>query len=144
MSSACWDLIFVTSVQRTLGRFTEAESMYRQALDGRLQKFGAQSPVTASTAKHLASLLLTANGYLRDPTRALELALEANAATGHANPDYLDVLATAYFQTGDVEMALEIEAKAIESLPNDSPKRAEYEQRHKEFQAILDARQDDR
>ena len=54
---------------------------------------------------------------LRQPTRALELALRASREAKDANPTILDTLAWAYYLTGDVTTAIRTERKALSLVP---------------------------
>ena len=54
---------------------------------------------------------------LRQPTKALELALRASRETKDANPTILDTLAWAYYLTGDVTSAVGTERKALSLVP---------------------------
>jgi serine/threonine protein kinase/tetratricopeptide (TPR) repeat protein len=54
---------------------------------------------------------------LRQPTKALELALRATRATKESNALFLDTLAWAYFRTGDAPSAIRAERKALSLVP---------------------------
>jgi hypothetical protein len=70
----------------------------------------------------LAWVLLTSEDLkLRNPQRAQEYALKA-VELGGGNKDYqLDTLAHAYFDLGDVNRAVELEAKALALKPDSDP-----------------------
>ena len=72
------------------------------------------------------ALLTCEPADLRDPEAALPLAIEANDATDHRNPMYLDTLSLAYHLTGDIAKAVENQKKAISLLRADAD-RGEYE-----------------
>lgn len=69
------------------------------------------------------NLLNPVNKQLRDPPRALQLALQANERSGHKNSRFLVTLAQAYLQTGNLERATETWEQAIALLTHD-PARA--------------------
>jgi tetratricopeptide (TPR) repeat protein len=54
---------------------------------------------------------------LRQPAKALELALRATRATKESNAMYLDTLAWAYFRTGDAPSAIRTERRALSLVP---------------------------
>lgn len=67
----------------------------------------------------LAWILVTAvDPKLRDPQKALEYALKAVDLSKGENGSYLDTLAHAYFQTGEIDKAVEIETKAAALAPH--------------------------
>jgi tetratricopeptide (TPR) repeat protein len=54
---------------------------------------------------------------LRQPAKALELALRANRATRDSNAMFLDTLAWAYFRSGDAPSAVRAERQALSLVP---------------------------
>ena len=80
-------------------------------------------------------LLTTPCEELRDPTLALEFALQANALSHFQDASQLDTLALASFQTGDVQQAIEYQKRALSLLSPDAADRTEYEVRLAEFEA---------
>ncbi len=54
---------------------------------------------------------------LRQPAKALELALRATHATKQPNALFLDTLAWAYFRTGDAPSAIRVERQALTLVP---------------------------
>lgn len=52
-----------------------------------------------------------------------------------SDPNFLDTLALAYFQTGQTERAIQLEKKAISLLISDSPLRKELEKNLAKFKA---------
>jgi serine/threonine protein kinase/Tfp pilus assembly protein PilF len=85
------------------------------------------------------ALLFSEPSDLLDPDKALDLTLQANEIAGFDNPDYLKTLAHAYHLTGDAEMAVETQRRAISLLPEGAD-RSEYEERLAEFEAALQDR----
>ncbi len=77
--------------------------------------------------------------HLREPAKALELALRASRATQETNPTFLDTLAWAYFRTGDTAAAVRTERKALNLVPAGNALgqglRSELEQGLAQFQA---------
>jgi cytochrome c-type biogenesis protein CcmH/NrfG len=76
---------------------------------------------------------------LREPEKALDLALRASRATQETNPTFLDTLAWAYFRTGDTAAAVRTERKALSLVPAGNALgqglRSELEQGLAEFEA---------
>jgi len=71
-------------------------------------------PSKVEVLNDLAWMLSTApDDSLRDGKRALELAMQAEKASGGADPGILDTLAAAYAETGDYPKALEKACKAL-------------------------------
>jgi tetratricopeptide (TPR) repeat protein len=72
-------------------------------------------PGSAALRNTLAFALATLpEAPLRDGARALALAREAVAASGGANPDYLDTLAAAYAELGRFDEAVAEQRRALE------------------------------
>ncbi len=103
----------------------------------------AEGPgATARDKNGCAWALLTCEpADLRDPEAALPLAIEANDATDHRNPMYLDTLSLAYHLNGDTAKAIENQKKAISLLPADAD-RGEYEAALARFEAALPTEQE--
>jgi tetratricopeptide (TPR) repeat protein len=77
---------------------------------------------------------------LREPAKALDLALRASRATQETNPTFLDTLAWAYFRTGDTAAAVRTERKALSLVPAGNALgqglRSELEQGLAQFEAL--------
>ena len=74
------------------------------------------------------ALLTCDSADLRDPTAALPLAQRAVEKSGGKDPGILDTPALAYFLTGDIAKAIEVEEKALSLLPpGDSQVRKDLE-----------------
>jgi serine/threonine protein kinase len=116
------------------GRYAEMLVMYGQALAEagkaatarpitahglRLtRELAARDDVTADEVSEYAIHFLEAKPEdLREPATALKYAKES-IAKGATGADYLDILARAYFASGDVRLAIETEEKALNSLPS--------------------------
>lgn len=124
---------------RRQGRLTECAEHYNAALEGRRRVLGAGHSDTVVTMDSLASVhLMRGPDEVYDPARALELAQEANVITKFVVPGYLATLAAAYHQSGQHEQAIDMQQKAIESLPANSPLLAEYQKSLGEFEAARD------
>jgi tetratricopeptide (TPR) repeat protein len=76
----------------------------------------------------------------RPDARQIELALRfaerANELTGHSNWMFVDTLALAHFENGDVQKAITLERKAVE-LAGSDPRRKEAEAALARFEAAL-------
>jgi len=57
---------------------------------------------------------------LRQPDKALALAIKAVSATNRTNPFFLDTLAWSYFRSGDATKAAETERDALRLVPADA------------------------
>ncbi len=66
------------------------------------------------------ALLKVEQPDLLQPTKALQLAQNAVAATHRTNPFFLDTLAWAYYKTGDAPKAAETERDALRLVPADA------------------------
>jgi tetratricopeptide (TPR) repeat protein len=76
---------------------------------------------------------------LRDPELGLICAQRANELSNHDNHAYLDTLALAHFQTGNVEAAIENVKKALQLAPEDDPSaRDDYAGNLAEYEAARD------
>jgi tetratricopeptide (TPR) repeat protein len=118
------------------GQRAEAEAYYARAVEARRRVLGNDHPDTVVSMDNLARVLLTGEPLAPETAkRALELALEVNTASRYSRPQYLDTLAQAYHHTGDNAEAIEMERKALEGLPPDSPLHAEFQRRLAEFTA---------
>ena len=79
-----------------------------------LKKAHRLEPGRMETLNDLAWMLSTApDDSLRDGRKSQELALQAENASGGADPAILDTLAAAYAETGDYSKALETAGKAL-------------------------------
>jgi non-specific serine/threonine protein kinase/serine/threonine-protein kinase len=78
---------------------------------------------------------------LRQPAKALELALRATRATKESNPTFLDTLAWAYFRNGDAPSAIRTERQALSLVPASNALgqglRSEIEQGLAQFETTL-------
>lgn len=120
------------------GRLAEARDMTSRGLIIARQ-LAARDDATADELFAYAESFLTCEPVdLRQPKTAVEyakMAVQKMAAekTGGAWSEYLDQLARAYFQSGDVVSAVETEQKALSSLPPDSHQRQSLEARLSKF-----------
>jgi protein O-mannosyl-transferase len=88
------------------GQVVEAIVHYRKALE--------IAPRSVSAQNNLAWILATSsNASLRNGTKALELAQQANQLSGGANPIVLHSLAAAYAEVGQFAKAIEVAQGAI-------------------------------
>jgi hypothetical protein len=77
----------------------------------------------------------------RNAALALLLSQKSNELTGHKNWMFVDTLALAYFQKGDVKAAVELERKALE-LVGKNRRRGEVEEALRRFEAALKQQSD--
>jgi tetratricopeptide (TPR) repeat protein len=61
--------------------------------------------------------LINYDRSLRDPAKALSLAARAAELSHKEDPSILDTLALAYHSTGDLNRAIEVQQRAVDSLP---------------------------
>ncbi|MEY2429556.1 MAG: hypothetical protein QOJ40_2441, partial [Verrucomicrobiota bacterium] len=79
------------------------------------EKALAISPDSAKTLNNLAwSLVTVSDRSLRNGSRALQLAQQANNLAGAADPFILNTLGAAYAETQQFDQAAEIERKALD------------------------------
>ena len=86
------------------------------------------------TKRMVARTLATDVPDLDDTKSLLELAVQANEATGYADPYYLDTLAQAQYLNGDPRAAAETERRALELLPPGRLVREQMEARLARFE----------
>jgi tetratricopeptide (TPR) repeat protein len=72
-------------------------------------------------SQYARALLTCLPTDLREPATALQKAKQAVEKSGERDPKSLDILAQAYFQTGDSAGAIEAEKKALSLLPAPQP-----------------------
>ncbi len=78
------------------------------------------APKRADLVNNLAWLYVVEGSEVRNPARALELALQAAALSESRNAAILDTLAEAYFANGNVAMAIETARKATALAPSNT------------------------
>ena len=137
----------------TKGRYSEMLVVMGQILaeSGKREEAREMTSRGLSLAKELAvrddatpeELFSYAQGFLncepaglRQPQTAVEYAKRALAKSGKTSSDYLDLLAQAYFQAGDVDRAVESEEKALSSLPSTASSQAAMS-KQRSFEAHL-------
>jgi non-specific serine/threonine protein kinase/serine/threonine-protein kinase len=135
----------------TMNRMSEARPLLEQLLIGRREdavkpgpwgfiRFEGTDKRGPAIAKNEYAQLLLANhlGDLRDPAEALRFALEANEISEFGVPRFLDTLAQAYHATGQSELALETQRKALDVTPIEvSEERQRYEVQLAEYEEAL-------
>lgn len=132
-----------------LGRLADAYSQTKQHAEARQMTSRAlqvlkplvdlPSPSGYDIQQYVWLLVTTPYPELRDPARAVPYAEAAARMTNASDPAVLDALARAYFGTGNRQLAVETERKAIALLPprsqsGDSALRAELEANLERFQ----------
>jgi tetratricopeptide (TPR) repeat protein len=123
------------AAQLLLGRFAEAEGDFQSTI--------AAQPLFASSRKNLAWLRATCpDERLRNGSEAVSLIREALEMVHWDQPQWLEVLAAAYAETGDFAAAIEWQRKALAALPSDpaSPaaKRLALYQSHQPFRLAVE------
>jgi len=92
-------------------------------------------------SQYALALLTCAPADLRDQTTALQTAKQAVEKSGERDPKSLDILAQAYFQTGDSAQAIEAEKRALSLLrapqaqQNALPLRQKFENQLAKFES---------
>jgi tetratricopeptide (TPR) repeat protein len=121
-----------------LDRYEDARPYSVQVIDAR-RRIADASPSDPSALNNFAWTLVTCEpADLRDPQKALEFALRVNELTNSLSHTYLDTLALAYFQTGDVAKAIETQRTAVDRLSPGHSDRIELEERLAEYEQAAD------
>jgi hypothetical protein len=81
------------------------------------------------------ALLQVEPASLRNPALALKYARMASAGAHDGDPEYLDLVAKAQYQTGRPLAALATAEHAMALLPADSPERPRLEEHLKQYRA---------
>ena len=115
------------------GQREQAAKAVAQAFD--IYKYLMEQPGSAPwlNAEYADVLLHVDPPEKRNPALALKYAQVASDAEQGKNPKYLDLLAEAYFRTGQRKQAVETEQRALDLMPPDSADRQEFEKRLKQF-----------
>ncbi len=102
---------------KKIGDVANAEKAGSQAIE--LMRAVAERPGAGAYEwnDYANALLKSEVESLRQPGKALELALRANLATKDSNALFLDTLAWAYFRTGDATSAVRAERQALSLVP---------------------------
>ena len=102
---------------KKVGDLANAEKAGRQALD--LMRAVAERPGAGAYEwnDYANALLKSEIESLRQPAKALELALRANHDTKDSNAMFLDTLAWAYYRSGDSPAAVRAERRALSLVP---------------------------
>jgi serine/threonine protein kinase len=102
---------------KKIGDMENAGNAGREALE--LMRVVAERPGAGAYEwnDYANALLKTEIESLRQPVKALELALHATRASKEPNAMFLDTLAWAYFQTGDTASAIRTERQALTLVP---------------------------
>ncbi len=93
------------------GKSLLANKQYSDAVDA-FETVLKLRPNNVTTVNNLAWLLATGPEEVRNGSRAVELALQANQSARDENPDLLDTLAAAYAESGDFDRAAELADRA--------------------------------
>jgi tetratricopeptide (TPR) repeat protein len=126
---------------KKLGDLASAEKAGRDAIE--LMRAVAERPGAGPYEwnDYANALVKSETESLRQPDKALELALRATRATKEANALFLDTLAWAYFRNGDAPAAIRTEREALRLVPEGNALRqglrSELEQGLKEFETTI-------
>ena len=127
---------------KKVGDITNAEKASREAIE--LTRVVAEKPGAGPYEWNLYAntMLKSEIESLRQPAKALELALRATRSTKDSNATFLDTLAWAYFRNGDTVSAIRTERKALDLVPAGAALgqglRSELEQGLARFQAVTE------
>ena len=117
------------------GRMEEARPWIVHCIEARKRQC-EDAPSNPEVLNEYAWLLLICRPTdLRQPENALEASLKSNVLTDYQNTDHLDTLALAYFQTGDMGHAIEIQRQALDLLPPGHDDRGAYEKHLARYEA---------
>ncbi len=115
--SYVWCLDFLGRVARQQGDGRAAGRHLRELMDVLADATAREDADPILLTAHAMKLLYAEVERLRDPERALELSLRAIERDGGRNYESLQVLAEAYFYTGDCESAIETIVRARDVTP---------------------------
>jgi tetratricopeptide (TPR) repeat protein len=122
-------LIFTADLLAQNRQAEEARRMAARGLTIARELAGRADATPDELSQYAMNFLTCQPAELREAATALQYAKKALAKSGGTDSDGLDILAQAYFQTGDVSQAIESEEKALQLLAPpqenqpDSPKR---------------------
>ena len=109
-------LIVLGGALAETGKRGEAEEMTSHGLSVAKELALREDATPEDLSDYAESFLTCQPVRLRQPQTAVEYARRALEKSGGKDGDYLDLLAQAYFQAGDVAHAVEYEEKAVGSL----------------------------
>jgi non-specific serine/threonine protein kinase/serine/threonine-protein kinase len=131
-----WTAARLADLYNATGR-SEAARPFVVSLLAAKQSAASHSEASPEVKNDYAWTLLTCEpADLRDPVKALTVALELNQMTGFENAGFLDTLSLAYYLTGDRAKAIENQKQAIALVPaGDSGLRTALEESLARFEA---------
>lgn len=119
-----------------MGARSEAHDATRRALDLLAPHVDSRDPQPYELQQYVSLLVSTPFDDLRNPSRALSSAQQLVSLTKGTQPSALDVLARAYFGSGDVAKAVETGQRALALLPQGpSSLRKQLEENLERFRA---------
>jgi non-specific serine/threonine protein kinase/serine/threonine-protein kinase len=114
-------LIVTAQLLAARGDLAAARPLTSRGL-GLMRDLAARPDVTPDDLSQFALSFLTCEpADLREPATALRLALASVSKSGGTDSDNLDILARAYFATGDRALAVETEERALQLLAPPQP-----------------------
>jgi tetratricopeptide (TPR) repeat protein len=114
-------LMSIGAVLAQQGKLAEARTSTSHGLAMARDLANRVAATPDELSRYALALLTCLPADLRDQATALQKAKQAVEKSGERDPKSLDILAQAYFQTGDSARAIEAEKKALGLLPASPP-----------------------
>ncbi len=124
-------LILTADLFAQNGQVDESRNMALRGLAITRQLATRTEATPDELSQYAANFLTCQPAELREPAAALQYAKKALEKSGGTDSDGLDVLAQAYFETGDVGHAIEFEEKALKLLAPPQPNQPDSPTRRK-------------
>jgi tetratricopeptide (TPR) repeat protein len=114
-------LVSIGAVLAQQGKLAEARTSTSHGLAMARDLANRVAATPDELSRYALALLTCSPADLREEATALQKAKQAVEKAGERDPKSLDILAQAYFQTGDSARAIEAEKKALSLLPAPQP-----------------------
>jgi tetratricopeptide (TPR) repeat protein len=114
-------LVSMGAVLAQQGKLAEARGPTSRGLSIARDLANRANATPDELSRYALALLTCSPADLREQTTALQKAKQAVEKSGERDPKSLDILAQAYFQSGDSARAIEAEKKALSLLPAPQP-----------------------
>jgi tetratricopeptide (TPR) repeat protein len=114
-------LVSIGAVLAQQGKLAEARTSTSRGLAMARDLANRVAATPDELSRYALALLTCSPADLREEATALQKAKQAVEKSGERDPKSLDLLAQAYFQTGDSARAIEAEKKALSLLPAPQP-----------------------